>query len=29
MEIKRLSAAIAVIRGELNKFEEQLDDCKR
>ena len=27
VEIKRLNAAIATIRSELNKYEEQLEDC--
>jgi hypothetical protein len=29
MEIKRLNAAIAGLRSELNKQAEQLEDCKR
>ncbi|KAK9824216.1 hypothetical protein WJX72_008592 [[Myrmecia] bisecta] len=29
LEIKRLNAAMAVIRSELNKYEEQLEDCKK
>lgn len=29
MEIKRLNTAIAALRSELNKFEEQLDDCRK
>jgi hypothetical protein len=28
-EIKRLNAAIAAIRSELSKYEEQLEDCKK
>mmetsp|Transcript_17130 Transcript_17130/g.23649 ORF Transcript_17130/g.23649 Transcript_17130/m.23649 type:complete len:605 (-) Transcript_17130:110-1924(-) len=28
-EIKRLSAAIATIKSELNKYEEQLEDCRK
>eukprot|EP00899_Mesostigma_viride_P027760 jgi/Mesvir1/8169/Mv12474-RA.2 len=28
-EIKRLNAAIATIRSELNKYEEQLEDCRK
>jgi len=28
-EIKRLTAAIATIRSELNKYEEQLEDCRK
>eukprot|EP00898_Chlorokybus_atmophyticus_P006120 jgi/Chlat1/6509/Chrsp45S00472 len=28
-EIKRLTAAIAAIRSELNKYEEQLEDCRK
>lgn len=29
MEIKRLNAAIATLRSELNKYEEQLEDFKK
>jgi len=28
-EIKRLNAAIATLRSELNKYEEQLEDCRK
>ena len=28
-EIKRLNAAISTIRSELNKYEEQLEDCRK
>ena len=28
-EIKRLTAAITTIRSELNKYEEQLEDCRK
>lgn len=28
-EIKRLNAAIATIKSELNKYEEQLEDCRK
>lgn len=29
LEIKRLNASAGVLRSELNKLEEQLEDCKR
>mmetsp|Transcript_2990 Transcript_2990/g.8133 ORF Transcript_2990/g.8133 Transcript_2990/m.8133 type:complete len:559 (-) Transcript_2990:375-2051(-) len=29
MEIKRLNTAIAALRSEMNKFEEQLEDCRK
>ena len=29
MEIKRLNASMATIRSQLNKYEEQVEECKR
>lgn len=29
LEIKRLNTATAALRSELNKYEEQLEDCRR
>ena len=29
LEIKRLTTAIAALRSEMNKYEEQLEDCRR
>lgn len=29
MEIKRLNASMATIRSQLNKYEEQVDECRR
>lgn len=29
LEIKRLNTAIAALRSEMNKFEEQLEDCRK
>jgi hypothetical protein len=29
LEIKRLNAMIASLRSELNKYEEQLEDCRK
>ena len=28
LEIKRLTTAIAALRSEMNKYEEQLEDCR-
>lgn len=29
LEIKRLTTAIAALRSEMNKYEEQLEDCRK
>ena len=29
LEIKRLNAGLGALRSELNKFEEQLEDCRK
>ena len=29
LEIKRLNTAIAALRSEMNKYEEQLEDCRK
>ena len=29
MEIKRLNASMATIRSQLNKYEEQVEECRR
>ena len=29
LEIKRLNASTAALRSEMNKYEEQLEDCRK